>query len=216
MQLTLCEKILGKYCFEKYKTILGSSFENTMKPLANAASIGIFGGSFNPMHEGHMLVAERALEILEIDALIMMVSRSNSFKPKYDLSVAERADGCIEFIKKSDRILTSSKIFVSSLEEDIKSNCTHDLINIIKEFKNISFTFVMGADCALNFHLWDDYEDILRVVKIAIFERPGYMDRLEKECKILNYENVSVYKGKAIDISSTEIRNRKKESTKIE
>ena len=204
MKLLMCQKILGKYCFEKYKSVLGTDFEKIINAISNADSVGIFGGSFNPMHEGHMMVAERALELLGIDLIVMMVSRSNSFKPKYDLSVAERADGCIEFIKDK-----SWKILASSLEEDIKSNCTHDLINIIKEFKNISFTFIMGADCALNFHLWDNYEDILRIVKIAIFERPGYMDRIEKECKILNYDNVSVYRGEAIDVSSTEIRNRK-------
>jgi nicotinate-nucleotide adenylyltransferase len=206
MQLLLCEKILGKYCFEKYKSILGIDFEKTMTTILNARSIGIFGGSFNPMHEGHMMVAERALELLDIDLVILMVSRSNSFKPKYDLSVLERADGCIEFIKDK-----SGKILVSSLEEDIKSNSTYDLVkNIVKDFKNINLTFIMGADCALKFHLWNNYEDILKIVKIAIFERPRYMDSIEKECKILNYDNVSVYRGKAIDISSTEIRNRKK------
>ena len=205
MQTLLCKKLLGKYCFERYASILGIDFETIMNTIDKSKSIGIFGGSFNPIHEGHALVAERALEVLDIDLVIMMVSRSNSLKPKYDLSVAERAEFCIQFIGDKNK-----KILVSSFEEDIKSTCTHDLLPLIKEFSDVDFTFIMGADCALNFHLWYNYQEILSMVKIAIFERPSYIDRLEKECKILGLENVSVYRGKTIDISSTEIRNREK------
>ncbi|MEY3196936.1 MAG: nicotinate (nicotinamide) nucleotide adenylyltransferase, partial [Pseudomonadota bacterium] len=103
-------------------------------------TIGVLGGSFNPPHEGHLLIAKRALEE-GLDYVILMIAEQNPLKPQYKNGFNDRTNKTRELSKKEDRII------VSTLESDLKSpNTYYTLEYLAKHFFKNNFTWIMGVD----------------------------------------------------------------------
>jgi nicotinate-nucleotide adenylyltransferase len=131
-------------------------------------TIGLFGGSFNPPHDGHRLVAETALKRLGLDQLWWMVTPGNPLKSAGDLSpLAER-------IALSEKMSPGPRVKVTAFEAAYKVRFSADTVTLIKaHHRGIRFIWVMGADNLKNFHHWQRWRQIADMLPIAIIDRPG-------------------------------------------
>jgi len=130
--------------------------------------IGLFGGSFNPPHEGHVLVAETALARLKLDAVWWMVTPGNPLKDGSALSpLAER-------VTMSKELVHDPRIQVTAFEETIHTRYSADTIAyVLQQNRAAHFIWLMGADNMTTFHQWQKWHWIVNTVPMAIVDRPG-------------------------------------------
>ena len=131
-------------------------------------SIGLFGGSFNPPHEGHTHVSEQALRRLGLDQIWWLVTPGNPLKDHTTLmSLRTRIEAC-------QNIINDPRIRITAFEATLKTSYTsHTLQHIVQHNRAVRFVWVMGADNLGQFHLWRDWEGIAGMMPIAIIDRPG-------------------------------------------
>ena len=129
--------------------------------------VGLYGGSFNPAHEGHAHVAETAMTRLQLDAVIWLVSPQNPLKSSRETApLAQRMDGVRELAKGLGMI-------VSDAETRIGSRYTIDTIRVLKaRFPGVNFVWIMGADSLAGFHRWKGWTQIARTLPMAVISRP--------------------------------------------
>ena len=131
-------------------------------------TIGLFGGSFNPPHQGHRLVAEIALKRLGLDQLWWMVTPGNPLKSTSELLPLTQR------IALSEAIAPGPQVKVTAFEAAYKVRFTADtLALILARHKNINFVWIMGADNLKYFHHWQRWRNIAQMLPIAIIDRPG-------------------------------------------
>ncbi|WP_411288053.1 nicotinate-nucleotide adenylyltransferase [Phenylobacterium sp.] len=135
--------------------------------LSPGMRVGLFGGSFNPAHEGHAHVAETARQRLNLDRVIWLVSPQNPLKPTHETAdLAERLAGAQAFARGPDMI-------VSDAETRFGSQYTIDSLRILKaRFPGVKFVWIMGADSLASFHRWRGWTQIMREVPVAVVSRP--------------------------------------------
>lgn len=129
-------------------------------------SIGLFGGSFNPAHHGHLHVANAGLTQMGLDRIWWLVSPQNPLKPTQP-SYASRA--------QSVRGLPlPPHMEISTAEIDLGSNYTIDLIRGLQSRQaQTRFVFLMGADNFAQLPKWKNWQEIMARVPIAVIARPG-------------------------------------------
>ncbi|MBE7184581.1 MAG: nicotinate-nucleotide adenylyltransferase [Methylobacterium mesophilicum] len=131
-------------------------------------AVGLFGGSFNPSHAGHALVAEIALRRLRLDQLWWMVTPGNPLKSTRELLPLE------ERIRRSEALAPDPRIKVTAFEATLNSRYTADTLRTIKlRNPGIRFVWIMGADNLRGFHLWQRWQTIAETFPIAVIDRPG-------------------------------------------
>lgn len=130
--------------------------------------VGLFGGSFNPPHAGHALVAEIAIRRLRLDQLWWIVTPGNPLKdPAELLPLAERLRLC-------EAMARHPKIRVTAFEASHQVRFTADTVALVKARNpGVNFVWVMGADNLAGFHRWQRWRTIAQTVPIAIIDRPG-------------------------------------------
>ncbi len=159
---------------------------------------GLLFGSFNPIHVGHMIIANFMATQTDLDQVWLVVSPHNPLKEKkslandYDrLHLAELAIG------------DNSKIAVSNIEFFLpKPSYTIDTLTYLKEkFPSRQFVLIMGGDNLSTFHKWKNYELLLRDYQIYLYKRPGH-DLGE----LANHPALHYFDAPLLDISATYIR----------
>ena len=137
-------------------------------PYTEGMRIGLLGGSFNPPHAGHALVAEIALRRLALDQLWWMVTPGNPLKSQRELApLAER-------IELSERIARNPRIKVTAFEAAHHVRYTADSLALVKARNpGVDFVWIMGADSLRDFHRWQRWREIVLTFPIAIIDRPG-------------------------------------------
>jgi len=135
--------------------------------LAPGMKVGLYGGSFNPAHEGHAHVAETAKRRLGLDRVIWLVSPQNPLKARHETaSLAERMAG-------AKALATGPGMIVSDLETALGSAYTIDTVRALKaRFPQVKFVWIMGADSLASFHRWRGWTQIMREVPVAVVSRP--------------------------------------------
>jgi nicotinate-nucleotide adenylyltransferase len=130
--------------------------------------IGIFGGSFNPPHAGHVAMSEAALKRLRLDRIWWVVSPGNPLKPKDGPPLPERMAAC-------RRLVTNPRITVTGFEESLGSPYTAVTLAFLRtRFPGTHFVWIMGADNLATFHRWQNWRAIASSVPIAVVDRPGW------------------------------------------
>ena len=139
-----------------------------MPNVKKGMAIGLFGGSFNPPHEGHLLVSEIALRRLRLKQLWWMVTPGNPLKDTSSLpSLKER-------IELSKTINKDPRVKVTGFEQQLKTRYTAETLAIIKRRNpGVNFVWIMGADNLASFHKWQDWQTIAQTFPIAVIDRPG-------------------------------------------
>ena len=130
--------------------------------------IGLFGGSFNPPHPGHLLVAEIALRRLGLDQLWWLVTPGNPLKSRTELMpLAERLKAC-------EQLATDPRIKVTGFEKTLGTSYTARTLEFIRTRNpHAHFIWIMGADNLAGFHRWQRWQKIATTFPIAVIDRPG-------------------------------------------
>lgn len=135
--------------------------------LTRGMRVGLYGGSFNPVHAGHAHVAETARKRLRLDRVIWLVSPQNPLKSsKETASLAQRMAG----VRKVAR---GRAMIVSDAETAIGSTYTIDTLRVLKaRFPGVKFVWIMGADSLASFHRWRGWTQIMGGAPVAVVSRP--------------------------------------------
>lgn len=130
--------------------------------------IGLFGGSFNPIHEGHLLVIEETLRRLQLDQLWVMVTPGNPLKNHKDLApLTDRVEAARRFID-------NPKVRVTGFEAAHGFTYSWQTISFLtKSLPDRNFVWIMGADNLVDFHRWERWRNIAAMVPMAVYVRPG-------------------------------------------
>ncbi|KXG74626.1 putative nicotinate-nucleotide adenylyltransferase [Fervidicola ferrireducens] len=185
--------------------------------MGNVKRIGIMGGTFDPIHFGHLVTAEEARINFELDKVIFVPTGNPPHKKDYEVTEPEH-----RYLMTA--LATNSNPFfeVSRIEIERKGySYTVDTLNQLVEIygKDTSLFFISGADAVLDILTWKNIKGVLDVCTFIAATRPGYpikklKDKLE-EIKKLYGKDVYLLEVTAIAISSTEIRRRVKEGRSI-
>ncbi|MCZ4271657.1 nicotinate-nucleotide adenylyltransferase [Maritalea porphyrae] len=130
--------------------------------------IGLFGGSFNPPHDGHRLVSRQAMKRLGLDAVWWLVSPGNPLKDHSELApLQERIDAAC-------KLVDHPAVRITGFEAEHGFRYTYDTLEYLtKSLPDRKFVWIMGADNLVGFHKWERWRDIARMMPIAIYVRPG-------------------------------------------
>ncbi len=164
----------------------------------SASKIGILGGTFDPIHNGHIALARAALEQLKLDRVYMVLSPHSPFKTDKDLTpVAQRLEMLTLAIQGMEKIFIGDwelnrrgpSYTVKTLSDYKKANPGHDLY------------LILGSDALENFHKWKSPEKIMKFASLVIGRRPGM------PLKVSNLEGRMFFlRGEFPEVSSTAIR----------
>lgn len=135
--------------------------------LTPGMTVGLFGGSFNPAHDGHAHVAETAKRRLGLDRVIWLVSPQNPLKSRHETAdLDERIAGARAMAKGYGMV-------VAAVESRLGSNYTIDTIRTLKaRHPGVKFVWIMGADSLATFHRWKGWTQIMHELPVAVVSRP--------------------------------------------
>ena len=165
------------------------------------SKIGIFGGSFNPIHVGHALIANYIVENSDLDSLWLMVSPLNPLKEGSTMASDYHRLRMTELVtRRMERVITSA------FEYDLpKPSYTIDTLNALQaKFPKDEFYLVIGADNWCLFDRWKAGDEIISKYHILIYPRRGYDIVIPERYR----DRVAVVDAPLIEISSTQVRER--------
>ncbi|MEZ5812291.1 MAG: nicotinate-nucleotide adenylyltransferase [Rhizobiaceae bacterium] len=139
-----------------------------MPHVERGLAVGLFGGSFNPPHGGHRLVAEIALRRLRLDQLWWIVTPGNPLKSGREQATLETR------LAASERVADDPRIRVTAFEAAHDVRFTADTVDLVTSRNpGVNFVWVMGADNLKTFHKWQRWRSIAETLPIAVIDRPG-------------------------------------------
>jgi len=193
--------------------------------------VGIFGGTFNPIHLGHLIIAENSREKLNLKKIIFVPSCYPPHKKTPEIGASHR-------YQMAKLAISPNPYFVLSAIEVKRKNKSYtiDTIRALKKLysKEKNFYFILGLDAYLAINTWKDIEKLAGLVKFVVVKRPGYQG--DTSCQIATsspplcfakrssgdflamtpkFKNVKFLDLGPIGISSTEIRKRIKEKKSV-
>ena len=168
--------------------------------------IGLFFGSFNPIHIGHKVIASYLVDFTDLDKVMFVVSPQNPLKQKISLLDQYHR---LQIIRAE--VEDNSKLEVSDIEFDMpKPSYTIDtLVRLKEKHPENDYSIIMGSDNLQNFHKWKNYEQILEDYSVYVYPRPGYEISG-------SHKNIHLIEGvPQMEISSSFIRKSIKEGKDI-
>lgn len=171
--------------------------------------IGLFPGSFNPIHIGHLLIATFMAEEFELDKIWFIVSPHNPMK---DPKTLANENDRLKMVQLS--IQKKNNFVVSDIEFNLpKPSYTIQTLDLLKgQFPLNNFSLIIGGDNLTSFKKWKDYERILEENQILIYNR-AYND---SDQNLIEHKNIHYRQLPQLDISSTMIRERIKSEKSID
>ncbi|GAC1548395.1 MAG: nicotinate-nucleotide adenylyltransferase [Beijerinckiaceae bacterium] len=139
-----------------------------LPPHSFGLRVGLFGGSFNPAHQGHLHASKLALKRLCLDRVWWLVTPGNPLKDTSGLPpLAVR-------IAAARRLARDPRIVVTGLEAEIGTRYTFDTIAYLRRrCPGVRFVWIMGSDILGQFHRWQRWREIASALPLAIIDRPG-------------------------------------------
>jgi nicotinate-nucleotide adenylyltransferase len=165
--------------------------------------VGLFFGSFNPIHVGHLVIANYMLAYTDLDRIWFVISPHNPLKQKSSL-LHEAHRMQMVSLAIGDNV----KMQASNIEFNLPqpSYTVNTLAHLKERYPLNKFVLIMGRDNLENFHKWKNYEEILKYHELYVYPRPT-----EKENEFINHPKVKLVDAPVIEISSTSIREAIKE-----
>ncbi|MEQ1889852.1 MAG: nicotinate-nucleotide adenylyltransferase [Alphaproteobacteria bacterium] len=130
--------------------------------------VGLLGGSFNPAHAGHRHISLIALKRLQLDRVWWLVSSQNPLKPVRGMaSLPDR-------VKSANAIAGHPRIVVSTIEKRLRTAYTRDTLAALRQrWPGVHFVWLMGADNLAQLPRWRNWNQIMRLMPVAVLDRPG-------------------------------------------
>ena len=175
----------------------------------NRKKIGIIGGTFDPIHYGHLILAEYSRTVFGLNEVLFIPTGTPPHKDEEGISSAD-----CRYHMTLLATNTNPHFIVSTIE--MKRKGTTYTIDTIKQLKeenySVDYYFILGEDSLLEIHTWKEYDQLLRLCKFIVARRPYtdkkfLMDRVE-ELNSLYGEHIYILDAPLIEISSTQIRHR--------
>tara|TARA_Y100001970_G_C13968682_1_gene717000 strand:- start:123 stop:659 length:537 start_codon:yes stop_codon:yes gene_type:complete len=166
--------------------------------------IGIFGGSFDPPHIGHLYISKYSVKKLKLKKLYWVITKKNPLKKKPFFSLDYRIRKCKEIIKGN------KKMQILFLEKKLRSNRSIEIIKYFaKNHPGSNIFFIIGSDNILSLKKWHKWKLIPNYAKVVVFSRKGF-DSKAKKSAILKFlkKNIIFINNKKINISSSEIKRK--------
>ena len=185
---------------------------------AQKTRIGLLGGTFNPVHHGHLILAQTAMEVCELERVMLVPAASPPHKPTSNLISSQHRLAMLRMAVEGDPALEVSEI---ELRRGGVSYAVDTVAALCRERPHADIYFIIGADTLPELHLWKDIYDLLAMCTFVTFARPGArMDEILQrglcldhpwEARLLEH----VTGSREIDISSSDIRHRIAEGLRI-
>lgn len=180
--------------------------------------IGVFGGSYDPVHMGHLIMAENFRESLQLDQVVFLPAHVSPFKTgqtptedKHRLAMLRLAIGGNPYFSVDDRELHRGGV-----------SYTFDTMqSLVRETNDTEFFLLIGADSLVDFDRWHRPQELLALVRLVVVERGGYeavsWDALRRVATDEQFANIQKTKIQAprIEIASREIRQRVRDGRTI-
>jgi nicotinate-nucleotide adenylyltransferase len=159
--------------------------------------IGLYFGSFNPVHIGHLIIANHIASNTELDQVWLIVSPQNPLKPQNSLLNEQHRKHLIDLcIEGEQKLRTSNVEFMLP-----KPSYTIDTLAYLAEkYPKHKFSIIMGSDSFDNIKHWKNYQILLRNYEVYVYERPGFQISPSPDA------GIHLIKAPLLDISSTRIR----------
>jgi len=166
--------------------------------------IGIYGGSFNPIHIGHTSLAQSLVEQKIVDEVWLLVSPLNPLKQSANPDILDYAER-LHIARLATEGMNGIRVsdFENSLP--IPSYMVNTLGELAKAYPQHQFSLIIGADNWSDFHKWYKWKDILTSYPIIIYRRPGY-DLDTTSPAIQSAKSITIADTPLYPISSTQIR----------
>lgn len=163
--------------------------------------VGLFFGSFNPIHVGHLIIANYMTEFTDLDEVWFVVTPHSPFKKKKSL-LSDNHRFQTVLVATEDY----SKLKPSKIEFDLpQPNYTIDtLTHLYENYNQHDFSILMGEDNLQSFHKWKNHEMILKNHSIYVYPR---ISETKKESRFKDHSKVKFVEAPIVEISSTFIRN---------
>jgi nicotinate-nucleotide adenylyltransferase len=160
--------------------------------------IGLFFGSFNPIHIGHLVIANYMAQFTDLDKVWLVVSPHNPLKEKASLLPDIQR---LAIVRRA--IEDNSKLKASDIEFKLPkpSYTINTLVHLTEKYPTHQFALIMGSDNLSTFHKWKNYEVILDNHEIYVYPRPGF-----EPGNLSQSKNVKITAAPVMEISSTFIR----------
>jgi nicotinate-nucleotide adenylyltransferase len=173
-------------------------------------NIGVYGGTFNPPHLGHLILAQSAIDAFDLDHVLLVPAFQSPFKLQSESLPAEIRAEMVELATTDNRKLKGEYYEV----QHAGVSFTIDTLRELKtQHPDDTLFLLMGADTFLEFHLWKDPDAIADIATLAVAERPGY----EVDLSAHPYgKTARSFSMPLIEISSTDIRRRVREGLSIQ
>jgi nicotinate-nucleotide adenylyltransferase len=182
--------------------------------------IGIFGGTFNPIHHGHLLVAQAVLESFALDQVLLVPCQVSPFKKDQEQAANLAAQHRLEMVRRSIVGDKRFKLCDLELQRPGVSYTIDTIRQLKKEEPEARFFLVVGMDTLLDLHRFREAEALVELCDVITVQRPGC-----HECPapaVLHFPEAvtsrlikNIIRGRWCDISSTEIRQRVAEGRSI-
>ena len=138
-----------------------------LPPAPKGAVIGLFGGSFDPAHQGHVHVTRHALRALGLDQVWWLVSPGNPLKAHGPAPLAQR-------VARAQAIMRHPRVRITAIEAALGTRYSADTLAALQRlYPGRRFVWIMGADNLANFHHWENWRGILNRLPVAVIARPG-------------------------------------------
>lgn len=168
--------------------------------------VGLYFGSFNPVHTGHLILANYLVSNTDLDQLWFVVSPQNPLKNSASLLNHYHRKFLIDIAIEGEK-----KLRTSSIEFSLpKPSYTVDTIAYLKEkHPSHEYTVILGSDSFKNIHKWKNYEVLISTNRLMVYPRPGFDVELPVE------GNIILVDAPLLEISSTHIREMIKQRKSI-
>lgn len=178
--------------------------------------IGVMGGTFDPIHHGHLIAAEYARTSLDLDKIIFIPSGVHPFKDNKTITDPNKRVDMISLAIDSNKFFKISSIEINR----IGTTYTIDTIRELREeYKGDEIYFIIGSDIIFEIEKWKNFEELIRICKFILLYRPGKEEEnIDKKIQELNLSyDITFEKVESplIEISSTKIRHRVKDKCSI-
>ncbi len=167
--------------------------------VSEKTKIGLFFGSFNPIHNGHLMLANYLLEFTDLGEIWFVVSPRNPLKDKHSLladyhrlEMVNRAIECFDRFRSSDIEFKLPK----------PSYTIHTLTYLSEKFPSKDFVLIVGGDNLQTFNKWRNPEAILSQYQLYVYARPGF-----EGGDFAQHHNVFIFDAPLLEVSSSFIRD---------
>ncbi len=168
---------------------------------------GLFGGTFNPIHSGHIHLAEESFKALKLDRMFLIPSNIPPHKQAENLCSGEQR---AEMVRLALKGMEGFEVSDFEIKSEGKSYSYYTVKHFREQYPDDELFLIVGSDMFLSFDTWFKFEEILKEVTLAVVSRE-YNDRKMLEEKALELEKfgrTKIIDTNALPISSTEVRRR--------